>query len=165
MGMTIDPSEYSVYVDANIPMYVAGKDHPYRTACRQALALITSDVVQAATSVEVHQEILHRYLSLRLPDQARAVSEFLQIMVPVTLPVTLADIERARALIFSYPQVPARDLLHVAVMLNNQLTRILTVDRHFDSLTEVERVTPDKLLEIYGGIGDTNTDFGPRPKS
>ena len=160
MSTTVDLTGHAIYVDANIPMYVAGKDHPLRAVCQQAFALIARDLVPAASSVEVHQEILHRYLSLRLPEQARAVSESLQIIVPTTLPVTLADIERARFLSISYPQIPARDLLHCALMLNNGLTRILTVDRHFDTIVEVERVLPDQLVAIYESIGEAQSDSG-----
>ncbi len=134
-----------LYVDANIPMYAAGRDHPYRGACLAILRHIARGTVEAVTSAEVHQEILHRYLSLRRPEQAREVSRSLQTIVPATLPVTLADVERARTLSLDYPQIAARDLIHVAVMLNNGLTQILSVDKHFDAVIEVRRISPDDL--------------------
>lgn len=134
-----------LFVDANIPMYVAGKEHPLREPCRQAMALISKESVNAVTSAEVHQEILHRYFSLGRPEQARAVSKTLQTIIPTTLPVTLPDIVRARELSIAYPNAAARDLIHVAVMLNHGMTHILSVDRHFDEIAEVVRVSPESM--------------------
>lgn len=135
-----------VFVDTNILMYVAGREHPHQEACRQALALIAQEVVEAVTSTEVHQEILHRYLSLGRPEDARSVSKTLQSIVPRTLAVDLADIVRARDLSIIYPVVSARDLIHAAVMLNHGITTILSVDRHFDSIHEIVRLSPETFV-------------------
>lgn len=138
--------ELVVFVDTNIPMYAAGREHPHQEACRQALALIAQEVMEAVTSTEVHQEILHRYLSLGRPEDARTLSSTLQSIIPRTLAVDLADIVRARELSVIYPAVPARDLIHVAVMLNHGITTILSVDRHFDSIREIVRLSPDVFV-------------------
>ncbi len=52
------------FVDANIPMYAEGKEHPYKAACSKALERIANEDLPARTSAEVLQEILHRYLSV-----------------------------------------------------------------------------------------------------
>jgi predicted nucleic acid-binding protein len=83
---------------------------------------------------------------LRLPEEARTVSQSFQAIVPTVLPVTLADIVRARKLSVAYPKVAARDLIHVAVMLNNGLTRILSVDGHFDTIKEIVRLSPEAFV-------------------
>ena len=123
-------------------MYSVGAEHPYRSPCLDALDRIIQESLQAVVSSEIHQEILHRYLSSGLPDKARQVSAKLETIIPATLPVTLADIHRSRQLSERYPTLNARDLIHAAVMLENDLTRILTTDRHFDQLTEIERIDP-----------------------
>jgi predicted nucleic acid-binding protein len=130
------------FVDSNIIMYAAGAEHAYRVPCLDALDRIIREDLQAVVSTEVHQEILHRYLSLGLPDKAWEVSIKLETIIPATLPVTLADIHRVRQLAERYPDLKARDLLRVAVMLENGLTHILSVDRHFDELAEIERIDP-----------------------
>ena len=89
--------------------------------------------------------MLHRYLSIDLPDKVQEISTKLETVIPATLPVTLADIRRVRELAEHYPGLSARDLIHAAVMLENGLTRILSTDRHFDRLTEIERVDPHDL--------------------
>ena len=131
-----------IFVDVNIVMYAAGAEHPNRRACQAALNRIVNQAYPAAVSTEVHQEILHRYLSLGLPDKARQVSIRLETLIPTTLPVTIADIRRARALSARYPALTARDLIHVAVMVENGLSCILSTDAHFDQVSEVKRLDP-----------------------
>nr|HID13922.1 PIN domain-containing protein [Anaerolineae bacterium] len=131
-----------IFVDTSIIMYTVGADHPYRQPCRTALARIAEGQIRAVVDCEVHQEILHRYLSLRLPEKACQVSQKLEAVIPDTLPIALDDIGRARELVGRYPTLPARDLLHVAVMLNHNITQILSTDAHFDQVDEVERLDP-----------------------
>ena len=132
----------SIFVDVNVVMYAAGAEHPNRQACQAALNRIVNEEQPAAVSSEVHQEILHRYLSLGLPDKARQVSIRLETLIPTILPVTIADIRRARTLSERYPALTARDLIHVAVMVENGLSCILSTDAHFDQVSEVKRLDP-----------------------
>lgn len=64
-----------VYIDSNIPMYVAGRDHPLREPARRFLERVRAAEVEACTSTEVLQEILYRYIALKRPDLARQVYE------------------------------------------------------------------------------------------
>ena len=130
------------FVDSNVIMYAVGAEHAYRGPCLDALGRIIREDLGATVSTEVHQEILHRYMAIGLPDKAREVSIRLETIIPATLPVTLADIRQVRQLAERYPELKARDLVHAAVMLENGLTRILSTDRHFDRLVEIERIDP-----------------------
>jgi predicted nucleic acid-binding protein len=51
-----------LFVDSNIPMYVAGRDHPLPVAARRPRARARSDLY---TSTEVLQAILYRYAALK----------------------------------------------------------------------------------------------------
>jgi len=131
-----------IFVDVNIIMYAVGAEHPYRRPCLDSLDRIINHKLPAVVSSEIHQEILHRYLSLTLPDKARQVSVKLETIIPTTLPVTMADVRRARKLSEHYPALKARDLIHVAVMLENGISRILSTDTHFDQVREIQRIDP-----------------------
>lgn len=134
-----------VLLDSNIPMYAAGKEHFYRAPCQQVLARILTGKLEAVTNTEVHQEILHRYLRLGLGSRAREVSEDFQTVVPMVLPVTMEDIGRSRELLARYPTLSARDLIHVAVMLNSGIRAVISADRHFDRVSEIKRLDPAEL--------------------
>ena len=62
-----------VFIDSNIPMYVAGANHPHRAPAVRFLERVRRGEVEASTSTEVLQEILYRYSALRRLDLAREV--------------------------------------------------------------------------------------------
>lgn len=59
----------------------------------------------------------------------------------------MADARRARSLNARYPDLKARDLIHVTVMLDNGISHILSTDRHFDQVDKVQRIDPRDFLE------------------
>ena len=107
-----------VFVDSNIPMYVAGKEHPHRERARRLLTKIQRGQIEGFTSVEMLQEILYRYTALQKPDLAREVYDAFVQICPVVLGVTLADTELARNLLGDVDGISARDAIHAAVMIN-----------------------------------------------
>jgi hypothetical protein len=128
-----------VFVDSNIPMYVAGRDHPLREPARRFLERARAGDVEICTSTEVLQEILYRYTGLRRLDLAAAVYDLFVQLCPTVLPVTLADTDRAKSLLTSTPGLGARDAIHAAVMLNHDLTEIATFDEGFDAIGDLVR--------------------------
>ena len=129
-----------IFIDSNVPMYVAGRDHPLRDPARRFLSRVRSGEVEGCTSTEVLQEILYRYVGLRRNDLAIEVYELFVRLCPVVFPVTLADTDRARDAVRETVGVSVRDLLHAAVMLNNGVSRIASFDRGFDAIASVERL-------------------------
>ena len=129
-----------IFIDSNIPMYVAGKPHPHRDPSRRFLARVQRGDVEACTSTEVLQEILYRYCSLGHPELATEVYDLFVAICPVIHEVTLADTDRARDLLSAAGGISARDAVHSAVMLNRGITRIATYDRGFDHVPGLSRV-------------------------
>jgi predicted nucleic acid-binding protein len=129
-----------VFVDSNVPMYVAGGDHPLREPARRFLERARRGEIEICTSTEVLQEILDRYVGLGRPDLAATVYDLFVQLCPVVLPVTLADTDRARSMLAGTPGVSVRDLLHAAVMLGHGITEIATYDAGFDRIDGVSRM-------------------------
>lgn len=128
-----------IFVDSNIPMYVAGRDHPLRDPARRFLEKARAGEAEICTSTEVLQEILYRYTALKRRDLAGTVYDLFAQLCPVVFPVTLADTDRARALVTGSTAVGVRDALHAAVMLNNGVERIATFDAAFDDIAHITR--------------------------
>ncbi len=133
----------SVFVDSNIPMYVAGREHPCREPSRRLLDRVRSGEIEACTSTEVLQEILYRYAGLGRLDLARRVYDLFLQVVPVVFPVTLADTDRCRDLLDEVPGISVRDAIHAAVMRSHDVSRIATFDTGFDAVPGIERVSLD----------------------
>ena len=141
------------FLDVNVPMYAAGQPHAYRQACAWVLGEIANGRMAVAIDVEIVQEILYRYGALKRWRLAVALASELLSLVPLVLPVTLADARRSLALFERYAAggVTARDVFHAAVMQNNDLTTIISTDEHFDQIEGLTRLSPQALFEQAQG--------------
>ena len=129
-----------IFVDSNVPMYVAGRDHPLRDPARRFLERARAGEVEICTSTEVLQEILYRYSALKRRDLAASVYDLFVQLCPVVFPVTLADTDRARSLITDNERASVRDAIHAAVMINNAVRDIATFDEGFDEFQDLRRI-------------------------
>ncbi len=135
-------AEVTYFIDANIPMYAAGDEHPLKTPCVAVLEAVARREIRAVTDAEVLQEMLHRYTALEQRARAVDVCRLFLKVVPDVLPVTREVVEQALDLHLRFPQLQARDSLHAAIMLRHGLTHIISADRHFDGLPDLSRVDP-----------------------
>lgn len=129
-----------IFVDSNVPMYVAGRDHPLREPARQFLRRARGGEFGIRTSTEVLGESLHRYTALGRVELAVSVYDLFVEVCPVVLPVTLADTDRARELLPGSAGLSVRDALHAAVMLNHAVSEIASFDEGFDRIAGIRRV-------------------------
>jgi predicted nucleic acid-binding protein len=99
------------------------------------------------TDAEVLQELLHRYLALRLWQTVgrQILEEFVALMRDRVEPVHAADVENAAILADRHPDLGARDLLHAALMGRLGVRLIVSADAGFDRLPEVERLDPTRV--------------------
>jgi predicted nucleic acid-binding protein len=132
-----------VFVDSNIPMYVAGRAHPNRGPALRLLQRARSGDLELCTSTEVLQEILYRYVGMGRLDIAHQVYELFVQQCAIVLPVTVADTDRARMLLASVEGLSVRDAIHAAVMLQNDVTEVASFDRGFDTVPGLTRITLD----------------------
>jgi len=132
------------FLDACVPIYAAGTEHDYKEPCRRVLQAVAQGDLDAITDTEVIQEIAYRYHAIGRPEGLALAEEFLALIQDV-LPVTRADVCRFLELQRAYPSLRPRDAIHVATMLGSGVTLIVTADRHFDAVREVERVHPVDL--------------------
>ena len=130
-----------IFIDSNVPMYLVGAAHPHKIDSQRLLERAIGDGERLVTDVEVLQEILHRYAAIDRRDAIQPAFETLLGVVDEVFPVELRDLERARDLVLASRQLSARDALHIALMEQHGVTRILTFDTGFDAVPGVERLT------------------------
>ncbi len=136
-------------LDVNVPMYAAGGEHPYKAPCVWVMREIAAGRLEAAIDTEIIQEILYRYGALRRWQIGTTIAKELLAIVPCIYPVVEEDVRSAIALFDEYgPRgVTARDVIHVAVMRNHGLTRIISTDAHFDRFKSIMRLDPRDLYQ------------------
>lgn len=129
-----------IFVDSNVPMYLVGTAHPNKDRTIELLAELTGQGEQFVTDVEVYQEVLHRYASIRRLNAADDAFNALDRIVDEVLTFETPDVRTARELVGAVPNLSARDALHVAVMHTAGVERIMSFDRIFDACPGIERL-------------------------
>jgi predicted nucleic acid-binding protein len=141
----------TAFIDTAIIMYAAGGEHPLRDPSRRILSRIGDGELDGVISVEVVQEILHRFVRIRRAETGYAqATETLDFFAPV-LPITHAMMRRVPDLAVKYPSLDARDLVHVATCIHEGITQIISPDRAFDQVAELRRIDPSEFAEVADG--------------
>jgi predicted nucleic acid-binding protein len=137
-----------LFVDTNIPIYAAGKPHPLKAPCSEVLELIAQYPSAFVTDAEVLQELLHRYLSLKLwPNPGLIVVERFEVLMRGSIEaVGSHDVLVAARSAHAFPGLSARDLLHLAVARRVGSPAIITADGDFERLPGIDRLAPQDVL-------------------
>ena len=138
----------AAFIDTNVPIYAAGREHPYKEPCVRVLTMVAQHPLAFVTSVEVLQEIVHYYHASRRWELGREVlRSFSEIMHERIEPVYEWDIYFAASLAELQPHISTRDLLHAAVMNRLESDQIISADTDFDLLPEIARLDPYDVVE------------------
>ena len=132
----------TVFIDTAVVMYAAGADHELKEPCQRILTRVADGDLDAVVSVEVVQEIIHRFMALRRPGQGASIArDTMDLFAPV-LPITHAVMRRMPELVEAYPDLAARQLVHVATCLQEGIGDIVSPDRGFDTVPGIRRIDP-----------------------
>ena len=130
-----------ILVDSNIPMYLVGAAHIHKTDAQRLLEKLVSERQRLVTDAEVLQEILHRYTAIQRRDAIQPAFNALLGVIDEVLPIDRSAVERAKGILLGYSGLSARDAVHLAVMENHGIDRILSFDSGFDQFPEITRIS------------------------
>ena len=138
----------AVFIDANIPIYAAGREHSNQEPCARVLMMVAEHPLAFITDAKVLQELMHRYLASGRWALGREVLQgFAEVMHDRIEPVYEEDIHSAARLADRHPGISARDLVHNAVMQRLGSHRIISADADFDRLPNLTRLNPADIGE------------------
>ena len=129
-----------ILVDSNVPMYLIGAAHPHKSDAQRLLERFISARERLVTDAEVFQEILHRYVAIDRRDAIQPAYDALLRIVDEVLEIDQAVVERAKDIVMGHKRLSARDALHIAVMEQHQVERILSFDAGFDGYPGITRL-------------------------
>jgi predicted nucleic acid-binding protein len=132
-----------ILVDANIVMYAAGLPHKFKKPSARFLERVATGECDAAIDAEALQEILHRYRAIRRWEDGRRVFDLTRQIFSTVIPITAQVLDDARRLLDDHAHLMARDALHAAVVIGEQLDAIYSYDRDFDGIPGVRRLEPE----------------------
>jgi len=129
-----------ILVDSNIPMYLVGAPHPHKGDAGRLVESLLARGERLVTDAEVLQEILHRFMAAKLPAAIQPAFDALLGFVDEVFPVDRATVERAKQIVLGYGRLSARDAVHLAVMQQHGVDRILSFDSGFDGFPGITRI-------------------------
>ena len=141
-----------IVLNSTVLAYAVGEDHPLRDPCRRLLAAHADGRVDATTTVEVVQELVH--VRARRRERADAVALGRQVAQAFTLIVTSADdLERGLALFERQPALGAFDAVLAAVAIEQGADALVSADRAFAGIPGLRWVDPGSaaLDRLIGG--------------
>ena len=146
----------AAFIDANVPIYATGIDHPCKAPCSRILSMVADNPEAFVTNSEVLQELLHRYLATgRWLLGKEVVSSFAELMTGRIESVYPQDVLLAAEMADEHQGVSARDLVHAAVMRRLQIGRIISSDGDFGRVSGIERLDPLRVgqwqTSVIGG--------------
>lgn len=127
-----------IFVDSNVPMYLVGAPHPNRERVTQFLRRWPDE--DYVTSAEVYQEILHRFAAINRRSAIEDAFQLLDELVGSVFAISRSDVETAREIVESFPELSARDSLHLAVMRAHGVERVMSFDQGFSARAGVTRL-------------------------
>jgi len=130
-----------ILVDSNIPMYLVGAPHPHKADAQRLLEKLITDRQRLVTDAEVLQEILHRYVAIDRRDAIQPAFDALLGVVDQVLAVDGTVVQRAKQIVLGYRQLSARDAVHLSVMEQYGIERILSFDSGFDAFPGITRLS------------------------
>jgi predicted nucleic acid-binding protein len=129
-----------IFLDSNVPMYLVGAPHRHKSDAQRLLEKLLSERERLVTDIEVLQEILHRYVVIDRRDAIQPAFDALLGIVDQVLSIDLAAVERAKTIVLGSQHLSARDALHLAVMEQHAIEKILSFDAGFDGFPGITRL-------------------------
>jgi len=109
-------------------MYLVGSPHAHKSDAQRLLEQLVSQRQRLVTDAEALQEILHRYVAVNRRDAIQPAFDALLGIVDQVLDVNRRAAERAKEIVLGHRGLSARDALHLAVMEQHAIERILSFD-------------------------------------
>ena len=122
-------------------MYLVGAPHPHKADAQRLLEKLISDRNRLVTDAEVLQEILHRYVAINRRDAIQPAFDALLGIIDQVLAIDQSAAIRAKEIVMGHRQLSARDALHLAVMEQHAIERILSFDSGLDGFPGITRLS------------------------
>ena len=140
--------------DTTVFIYAIGGEHLYRDPCRGIVARAQREPVEGGASAQVIQELAHLVLRRtgdggRARAEARAAAAFCRPVYDLEWP----DLQRALDLVARAPGLDVADAVSAATALNRGIGAILSADRDFDAVPELERIDPADARAVEALLG------------
>jgi predicted nucleic acid-binding protein len=133
-----------ILLDTTVLVYAKGHEHPLRDPCRELIAAVAERRVQATTTVEVIQELVHVRARRRGRGDAAALGrDYAELLSPLLSP-TVDDLNAGLALFERSESLGAFDAVLAACATRSGMRALVSADAAFSGVAELAHVVPDQ---------------------
>ncbi len=133
-----------IVLDTTVLVYAKGSDHILREPCRRLLAAIADGVIEATTTVEVLQELVHVRARRRgRKDAAEMGRDYVELLSPL-LSVTREDLLEGLYLFERSDRLRAFDAVLAAAAAASGAAALVSADSAFAGVLRLTHVIPDE---------------------
>lgn len=133
-----------IVLDTTVLVYAKGIDHPLRDPCRRLIEAIADGVVQATTTAEVIQELVHVRARRRGRSDAVGLgNDYADLLAPL-LAVTADDLRTGLELYRRLEGLGAFDAVLAATALAAGAPTLASADRAFALVPRLVHLFPDR---------------------
>lgn len=132
-----------IVLDTTVLVYAKGADHPLRGPCRDLVAAIAGGAVEATTSVEAIQELVH--VRARRRDRADAAAlgrDYAELLSPL-LVVEREHLQQGLGLFERVDGLGAFDAVLAATAIDIGATALVSADAGFADVPGLPHTLPD----------------------
>lgn len=142
-----------IVLDTTVLVYAKGADHPLRDPCRELVAAIAEERIEATTTAEVIQEFVHVRARRRERSDAAALGrDYAELLSPL-LGVTRDNLQRGLVLFEKTPCLGAFDAVLAAATAGAGAAALVSADTAFADLPGISHIVPDAagVASLLGG--------------
>ena len=132
-----------IVLDTTVLVYAKGADHPLRSPCRDLMAAIADERLDATTSAEVIQEFVHVRARRRDRRDAAALGRDYADLLSPLLSVTREDLRRGLSLFEQFDRLGAFDAVLAASAASAGASALVSADTAFGDLPDLLHLVPD----------------------
>jgi predicted nucleic acid-binding protein len=132
-----------IVLDTTVLIYAKGAEHPLRDPCRALIAAIAARQLEATTTVEAIQELVHVRARRRGRADAAALGrDYAELLAPL-LVVGREDLDRGLALYERSERLGSFDAILAAAATAAGAEALVSADPGFAELKGLRHVVPD----------------------
>lgn len=129
-------------LDTNIIIYAVGKPNYYKIPCQEILKMAATYPEEYNIDAELCQELLYVYGRRGERELGFKTIESILALFPNTFAIDSNIIFETKNIMSKYAEIIARDAIHAAVVIINNLEGIVSVDKVFDRIKGLKRFEP-----------------------
>lgn len=138
-----------LYLDTNIFIYLADNSSPFNKSCRDLIKFCQKHKIRITTSTETFQEIIHYAKNTKQLSSGIIIAEKVLLLIDGIYSIDKKTIEIYLQQVKKYSSAKSRDLIHLAVCLENEISEIITFDKDFKQFKEIRTITPADFISNF----------------